>query len=265
VSDVLLRDVADSVATLTMNRPEARNAMNEELILALTSAMTALDQDDAVRVIILTGADPAFCAGLDLKQLGSTGENLLAGRPDRVGPRGPRRTLTWPDMTKPIIAAVNGPAITGGFELALQCDILIASERARFGDTHVRVGVYPGGGMTALLPEAVGIRKAIELSLTGNFITAEEALRLRLVNHVVPHDKLLSTARAIAGGIAGNNQDLVKQVLEGYRQVSLRSVGDALVLEEEYFWNWHRRGGIAAEDVEKRRMAIRERGRQQLR
>jgi enoyl-CoA hydratase len=264
VTEVLKRQIENGIALLTMNRPQARNAMNRELILALSAGMEEMERDESVRVIILTGADPAFCAGLDLKELGSTGENLLAGRPERVGPRGPRRALTWPEMTKPIIAAINGPAITGGLELALQCDILIASERARFGDTHARVGVYPGGGLTVLLPEAVGIRMALEMSLTGNFLTAEEAWRLRLVNHVVSHEELLPTSRQIAATIAGNDQALVEQVLEGYKQVSLRSVGDALQVEEEFFWKWHSGGAVTPESVEERRAAIRERGRKQL-
>ena len=125
--------------------------------------------------MILTGADPAFCAGLDLKELGSSGGNLRAGNADgsasQPGQHGP-----FPPMEKPVIGAVNGVAITGGFELALNCDFLVASERARFGDTHTRVGVMPGWGLTVLLPQAIGVRRAREMSFTGNFLDAARGL-----------------------------------------------------------------------------------------
>src|SRR5439155_2773688 len=138
--------------------------------------------DDAVAVIILTGTDPAFCAGLDLRELGSAEGQI---RPDRTstgtstgtGGGGNGDVVTnspWPPLTKPVIGAINGAAVTGGFELGLNCDFLIASERARFADTHTRVGIMPGWGLSVLLPQAIGIRRAKEMSLTGNFMTADE-------------------------------------------------------------------------------------------
>ena len=169
-NDLLLVDRADGVATVTLNRPEARNALNVELLRALPATIAELDADDEVAVVILTGADPAFCAGLDLKQLGSSGDNLSGGG------QGVAATPFPDDMVKPVIGAVNGPAVTGGLELALHCDFLIASERARFGDTHARVGVVPGWGLSVLLPQAVGVRRAKEMSLTGRFLTAQDAL-----------------------------------------------------------------------------------------
>jgi enoyl-CoA hydratase len=152
VTDIVLCDVSERIATITLNRPEARNALSSEVLRLLPQRLREVDADDAVDVIILTGTDPAFCAGLDLKELGSTGANLGAGG---GGGRGP-----FPELAKPIIGAVNGPAITGGFELALACDFLVASDRARFGDTHARVGVMPGWGLTVLLPQAIGVRRA---------------------------------------------------------------------------------------------------------
>ena len=137
-SDLLLVDCAEGVAVVTLNRPEARNALDVELLQALPAAMAKLDADDDVAAVILTGADPAFCAGLDLKELGSSGDNLSGGG------QGVAATPFPEDMSKPVIGAVNGPTVTGGLELALHCDFLIASERARFGDTHARVGVVPG-------------------------------------------------------------------------------------------------------------------------
>ncbi len=183
MTDIVLCDVSERIATITLNRPEARNALSSEVLRLLPQRLREVDADDAVDVIILTGTDPAFCAGLDLKELGSTGANLGAGG---AGGRGP-----FPDLAKPIIGAVNGPAITGGFELALACDFLVASDRARFGDTHARVGVMPGWGLTVLLPQAIGVRRAREMSYTGNFLTADEALQWGLVNHVVDHAELL--------------------------------------------------------------------------
>ena len=191
MTDLLLTETADRVRTITLNRPEARNALNSALQRATAAALTAAETDDAVDVVILTGADPAFCAGLDLKELGGSAENLR----DVLDP-GDSPFTVLVRMTKPVIGAVNGPCVTGGFELALACDFLVASERAAFADTHARVGLTPGGGMSVNLPQAVGLRKAKEMSLTGNYIDAAEAHRLGLVNVVVAHADLLQRAGA---------------------------------------------------------------------
>src|SRR5260370_31737423 len=156
MSETVLSETSEHVCMVTLNRPDARNAMNSELQRALAIALTDGEADERVDVVILTGADPAFCAGLDLRELGSTAANLVGG-PDEQN-RSPL-TVLW-TMTKPVIGAINGPAVTGGFELALGCDFLIASERATFGDTHARVGVTPGGGLSVFLPQTVGPRKA---------------------------------------------------------------------------------------------------------
>ena len=214
-TDVVLYEVADRIATITMNRPAARNALSSEVLKLLPKLMKKADADDAVDVIILTGTDPAFCAGLDLKELGDTAGNLSGtgadGSKNASGVRGP-----FPDVTKPLIGAVNGVAITGGFELALNCDFLIASENAKFGDTHSRVGVMPGWGLTVLLPQAIGVRRAREMSFTGNFMLADEALAFGLVNHVVPHADLMAFTRQIATDIIGNEQDGVRQIRSTY-------------------------------------------------
>ena len=257
MSETVLSETSERVCTVTLNRPDARNAMNTELQRILAIALADAESDDDVDVVILTGADPAFCAGLDLRELGSTAANLVGGRDDEH--RSPF-TVLW-TMTKPVIGAINGPAVTGGFELALGCDFLVASERATFGDTHARVGVTPGGGMSVFLPQSVGLRKAKEMSLTGNFVDAREALALRLVNHVVPHDELLLTARRLATDVAGNDQVAVRNLKQLYDRGSKLSVGDAIELELERFRNFR----VDPSKIERRRNAVVERGRGQQR
>ena len=255
---VLTTQIADRVGVVTLNRPEARNALSSEVLAELPAAMARLDANDDVDVIILTGADPAFCAGLDLKELGSSGGNLRAGAEPREPRRGP-----WAELSKPLIGAVNGVAITGGFELALNCDFLVASERARFADTHARVGVMPGWGLTVLLPQAIGVRRAREMSITGNFMDAEEALRWGLVNHVVAHDQLLAYCHQLAHDIVGNDQPGVRQVLATYRATADTTIADAWTTEARLGRAWLAGRNVSGE-VAARRGAIMERGRQQV-
>jgi enoyl-CoA hydratase len=257
---VIRSDFAEGVATITLNRPEARNALNSELLAALPQALIAADGDERVRAIVLTGADPAFCAGLDLKELGSTGANLGAGE----WPAGAERSTRapWPVLTKPIIGAVNGSAVTGGLEIALQCDFLIASERARFADTHARVGVMPGWGLTVLLPQAIGLRRAKEMSLTGNFVDAAEALHLGLVNRVVPHDELVPTAVGLARDIASNDPDGVATLLASYKETALTTAAEGLLIERRVSEAW-RGDHFDPAEVERRRAAVLARGRSQ--
>jgi enoyl-CoA hydratase len=219
---VVLVDIEDRVATVTLNRPDARNALSRELTFALWNAITAAGQNADVDAVILTGADPAFCAGVDLKEV--TGETPSTAAP-RASGQGPERDTNGlyrflPVIGKPVIGAVNGVAVTGGLEVALQCTFLVASERARFADTHARLGIMPGGGATVLLAQSIGLRRAVEMSLTGNFLTAGEALDLGLVNHVVPHEELLPRARQLAADIVSNDQRSVRRLLRHYRQLA---------------------------------------------
>lgn len=255
--DLVLVETDGAVRTLTMNRPAARNALDSGLMAALARALQSAEDDAAVSVIVLTGADPAFCAGLDLKELGSTGANLVGTGDAR--PTNPFSVL-W-KMTKPVIGAVNGPAVTGGLEIALNCDFLVASERARFADTHARVGALPGGGMTPLLPQAVGLRPAKEMSFTGNFVDADEALRIGLVNHVVAHEELMPVAGAIAGDVAGNDQRTLRRLRRNYQLGASMTLADCWRLEREEFAAWE----VRPDEVERRREGIVERGRTQSR
>ena len=238
----------------------ARNALSTEVLRLLPQRMREADERDDVHVVILTGTDPAFCAGLDLKELGSTAGNLGSGsgadgRPNADGVRGP-----FPKLDKPLIGAVNGVAITGGFELALNCDFLIASEHAKFGDTHARVGVMPGWGLTVLLPQAIGVRRAREMSFTGNFMLADEALARGLVNHVVPHAELMPFTRRIALDIIGNDQPGVRQIRRTYRDIHAAADGWSIEARDGAEW---RRNSFSPEKVAERRSKIQERGRKQ--
>jgi enoyl-CoA hydratase len=211
-STVLVERRDDGVAVITLNRPAARNAVNVELATALIEAVGAC-QDAAC--IVLTGSDPAFCAGLDLRNLGT---DRLADLPPFI------RAVS--DSAVPTIAAVNGPAVTGGFEVALACDFIVASERAAFADTHLRVGVYPGP-VAVELPRRVGMAKAREMSLTGNFVDAETALRIGLANHVVPHDALLELAVTLASQIAEQKREMVAALRHDWDETGELPIADA--------------------------------------
>jgi enoyl-CoA hydratase/carnithine racemase len=255
MAHLVLVDTADRVRTVTLNRPEARNALSVALQRDAGAALAEADADADVDVVILTGSDPAFCAGLDLGELGRDASNLVGGADDpAISPF----SALW-KMSKPIIGAINGPCVTGGFELALACDFLIASDRAAFADTHGRVGVMPAGGMSVFLPRVLGVRKAKEMSLTGNFMGAHEAFARGLVNHVVAHDDLLPASRKLAGDIVGNDQSAVRSLKRLYDANERVTVGEAIDQEQETFRGWR----IDPAEIERRRRGIVERGRGQ--
>ena len=257
---LVLLHIEDGIATVTLNRPEARNALSRAVTHDLWDAVTTVGDDPGVAAVILTGADPAFCAGIDLKEV--AGE-VPPTAPPRARGQGPERDTNGlyrflPLIDKPIIGAVNGVAVTGGLEIALQCSFLVASERARFADTHARVGIMPGGGITVLMAQSVGLRRAIELSLTGNFLTAEEALRVGLVNHVVPHDDLLPFTRRLAADIVTNDQRGVRRLLQHYRQIANAATLDEAHLIEGYMAESWQPG---TSEVGARRADVTDRGR----
>jgi enoyl-CoA hydratase len=195
-STLVLSDDSGAVRMLTMNRPAARNALSPALIRALYTELREADDDPSVRAVVLTGADPAFCAGVDLKEAQRLGPSYfeLFQTQNCIRQTGEMRT--------PIVGAINGAVFTGGLEMALGCDFLIASDRAVFADTHARVGILPGGGMTARLPHVVGAAMARRLSMTGEVVDAARAERIGLVTEVAPHDQLLTRAVELAGQIA---------------------------------------------------------------
>ena len=266
-TDVVVVEISDRVATVTLNRPEARNALNRTVRRALPEAISACESNDAVDVMILTGADPAFCAGVDLKEFGSgataaAGEGFAEiGRRDADGRLPTRGAL--PPRTKLLSGAINGVAVTGGFEVALGCDFLVASDRARFADTHARVGVMPGWGLTVLLAQRIGVARAREMSVTGNFIDAQHAYEWGLVNHVVPHDELLPFCRTLAADSITIDQRAVRQMLATYAEVTDATIAQGWEIEGRISREWEGSGFDPAE-IEARRLGILERGRAQI-
>jgi enoyl-CoA hydratase len=247
----------DAIAIVQLNRPEARNALTSAMLRDLSETMASLDRDDAVRCIVLTGADPAFCAGLDLKDLANTYNGATSRTASDVEIRG-----LMPIMATPVIGAVNGPAVTGGLELALACDFLIASDRATFADTHGRVGIMPGGGMSIRLPQLVGLNRARQMSLTGNFLDARTAHEWGLVNEVVAHEDLMTRVTTLANTIAENEPAAMRELLAMYDAFGHR--GDEEAFREESRWSrrWMRER-FDAQRFESQRDGIIERGSQQ--
>jgi enoyl-CoA hydratase/carnithine racemase len=249
---VLVDRPADGVAVLTLNRPAKLNALNKALLGRLVSTVDALAAEPGLRAVVLTGAGTAFCAGLDLTELGST---------DPISPDSLDVLRAFP---VPVLGAINGVAVTGGLELALACDFRIASETARFADTHSRVGVVPAWGLTARLPQAVGQGWARQMSFTGDFVDAATALRIGLVNQVVPASDLLATAVALAASIASTHEPTLRRVREIYDLVRDGAGADALAAERETAAG----GRVAIADpagLADRRAAVFERGRAQPR
>ncbi|MEI7932784.1 MAG: enoyl-CoA hydratase [Alphaproteobacteria bacterium] len=254
---MLLIERENGVATVTINRPEAMNAMSRELRRELDRTFKQLRDDDSIRAVVLTGAGTrAFTAGLDLKELGIEGIGAANATTPDDNP-----VLAIQQCGKPIIGAINGVAITGGFELALACDVLIASTNARFADTHARVGITPGWGLSQKLSRIIGVYRAKELSLTGNFVDAKTACDWGLVNRVVEPDELMPTALKLAHEMATVPLEMLKfykfLIDDGYAL----PFGEGLALEHarSSAHNAH----ITPADVERTRLEVVARGRKQ--
>ncbi|MBW2714028.1 MAG: enoyl-CoA hydratase [Deltaproteobacteria bacterium] len=224
MSKVLL-EKRDGYAVISLNRPEAMNALSRELRRDLVEAFEECNDDDGIRVVILTGNGKAFCAGFDLKELSSGDSDASEEADNSVA----RAMEAFPG---PIIAAVNGHAITGGFELALACDIRIASENARFADTHAHVGILPGWGLSQKLPRLIGLSRAKEISFTGNPIFAPQACEWGLVNHVVPAEQLMPKAIQLAEDMCACVPEILQQYKQLIDQGYAMPYGEALAWEE---------------------------------
>jgi enoyl-CoA hydratase len=259
--ETVILEKKGKIAIITLNRPEARNALNPAIERDLAAALREIHDDEEIEVLIITGAGTAFCAGVDLKHIGKM--SVEAGRETvPMGHADSQTNMARLDSFRcPTIAAVNGPAITGGFELALACDMIIASDNAFFGDTHARVGIIPGGALSQRLPRLVGTKRAMEISLGCDFVSAGEAAQMGFINRVVPADRLLEAAEELANKIIGNHKEsvlkyrqLIKEGYEGDLRTGLR-----LEVLENALWVTQ----VKPEDVEGRRLGILEKGRKQ--
>jgi enoyl-CoA hydratase len=221
----LTTEISDGVATLTLNRPDALNALDRALRAMLLDSLAEMDARKDVSAIILTGAGRAFCAGLDVKELGASG-NTVAENVDN-GDLG----LALSRVKTPLIAAINGLAVTGGFEITLACDIVLAAQSAWFQDTHARIGLLPGWGLSQRLPRVAGPYRAKEISLSARKVAAEEAERLGFVNRVVADAQLmpqaLELARSIAQWPSEHTRRIKSLIDEGYAM----TLADALKFE----------------------------------
>ncbi|MGC6534105.1 MAG: enoyl-CoA hydratase [Parvibaculales bacterium] len=256
MSSLVSVDKHDGFAVVTLNRPDAMNALSAALRAELAQAVDALKADAAIRVLILTGAgDKAFTAGLDLKELGGNANDTAL----TIATDDPVQSLSR--FSGPIIGAINGVAITGGFELALACDVLIGTPNTRFADTHARVGILPGWGLSQKLTRLLGPSRAKEVSLTGNFISAEQALAWGLINHIVPPAELMAKAQALAADMLS----CVPDTLTAYKKLIDDGYGgtfaDGLQLENTVGRAANKQ--VSGNAIEQRREAIRQRGQTQ--
>lgn len=255
MSELVKLDKRGNIALITLNRPDAMNALSRGLRQGIVDAFTQAQADPDIRVAVLTGEGKAFCAGFDLKELSSGMSDSAAEEADNTVAR------AMEAFEGPVIAAVNGHAVTGGFELVLACDVIIASDRARFADTHARVGILPGWGLSQRLPRLIGLSRAKQLSLTGSPLFADKAYEWGLVNEVVTPEQLIPRAMEIAADMC----ECVPQVMIQYKK--LIDEGYSKPLDEALAWEEQR--GIesakaaSAAMVASRREGVMARGREQ--
>ena len=202
MSKYLQFEIADGIATLTLDRPEKLNAFTNDMLQGLVEALDDCEDRDDVRVVILTGAGRGFCSGGDVGTMGEAADNRTHVTKKRIW----RDVQAFPKrlarFEKPIIAAVNGVAVGGGLDLALACDIRVASQSARFSETYAKIGLAPGGGGAYFLPRIIGQARALEMLWTAEFIDATQALEIGLVNHVYPNEDLMAETQKLAARIA---------------------------------------------------------------
>ena len=257
INTLLLTEIHPAgYAVLTLNRPQAMNALSKGLMTALADAIDTLAADPEVRVLVLTGAGRAFSAGLDLKEIGA-GQGSIGGTDGKPTGDPVAALARYPG---PVIGAINGAAVTGGFELALACDVLLASNTARFADTHARIGVAPGWGLSQKLSRAIGPYRAREVSFTGNWVSAEQAAAWGFVNRVLAPDDLLPAARALAVDMLGTLPAMLTRYKAIINDGYALAYGDGLALEKSRARAFNTQ--VSADDVEQRREAVRARNRQ---
>ncbi len=231
MTDTVLRQDEGRVAILTINRPDKLNALNQAVRDEALAHLEAIAADDDIGAVVLTGAgEKSFVAGADIGE--------FAGRSpfdQREAMRFPRIFDVMANFPKPVIAMINGFCLGGGCELAMSCDMRVASEKARFGQPEIKLGLIPGGGGTQRLPRLVGLGHAMRLTLTGDMIGAEEAGRIGLVDQVVAHDELRETTLALASKIAGFSPLTVRVAKESLRASERLSIEDGVLYERDLF------------------------------
>ncbi|XP_010551092.1 PREDICTED: probable enoyl-CoA hydratase 1, peroxisomal [Tarenaya hassleriana] len=252
-SEILIRVTKEpgGIAVVTINRPKSLNSLTREMMVDLAHAFKSLDADDSVRVAILTGSGRAFCSGVDL----TAAESVFKGdvKDPETDP-----VIQMERFLKPIIGAINGFAVTAGFELALACDVLVAARGAKFMDTHARFGIFPSWGLSQKLSRIIGANKAREVSLTSMPLTAEVAERLGFVNHVVEEGQTLTKAREIADAMIKNEKDMVLRIKSVINDGLKLDLGHALALEKERAHAYYR--GMTKEQFKKMQEFIAGRG-----
>ncbi|MDB4887497.1 MAG: enoyl-CoA hydratase [Gemmatimonadetes bacterium] len=229
--ELLTFAVADRIATITVNRPDKLNALNDALMAELGLAIDEAVSRDDVGAVLLTGAGRAFVAGADISEL--SGQSAVQGK--ERAERGQRTFRKFEVSPKPTLAAVNGFALGGGCELAMACHIRLASDKAKFGQPEVKLGIGPGYGGTQRLPRLVGKGRALELLLTGDMIDAAEAYRIGLVNRVLPADGLLDAARAMLGTMLAQGPLAIAHCIEAVDRGLDMGLDDAIALEASHF------------------------------
>ena len=255
MTDLIRFEHHDAVALVTLNRPDALNALSRALRAELVSVFAQLATDETVRCVVLTGEGRAFTAGVDLKEAGETGFALGADGGE-IDLAKALDAYPWP-----IIGAINGFAITGGFELALMCDVLLASTEAKFADTHARVGIMPGWGLSQKLSRLIGASRAKELSFTGNFLDADMAERWGLVNRVYAPNELIPAALKLGHDMCSCDPVLLKNYKAVIDDGLAIGFGDALKMEVER--SAKHAASVTAESVEAARQQVTARGRGQ--
>ena len=256
---VLLIDGEAPIAVLTLNRPKQMNALSAELRIALGAAFAELEADPGIRAIVLTGAGRAFCAGMDLKEIGSGGEGVSGYELSVAGQTEMREGISG--FSGPVIAAVNGAAATAGFELALACDLIFVSRHAKFLDTHARIGMLPGWGLSQRLPRMIGIGRAKEISLSGNAVSAELAVEWGLANRICEPEELVGEARQLARDMCS----CVPGVMEGVK--TLIDEGYSMLFDDAMAHELHvgteQSKSVDSRSIGDRRADVMDRGRKQ--
>lgn len=253
--DRILTDVAEGVATITLNRPKAMNAFEDGMRETLLARLDAFSTDTSVRCVIITGAGKAFCAGGDIVSMAALQDRNDTAVIEERMTLAARVIQTIKTMPQPVVAAVNGAAAGGGMNLALACDMRLASDRAIFAESFVKIGLVPDWGGFSLLPQLVGTAKAMELMMLGERIDADQALRLGLLNHVYPHDEFTSAVEGFTRKLATGPSETLARIKQGVYLGARDSLADGLAYEyrtqREMFLSDNAREGMRA-FIEKR-------------